>query len=84
MKEILAPRILSNSREIRGHVDSEQKELCTMAFGFFCNLFKEESSENAAYDTEEEFGVRVHVEKTEDKFSDNKTYDVYITKKEHH
>lgn len=81
--EILATRILSNNREIRGHVDSKQDKHCKKAFDFFCNLFKEESSENAAYDTKEEFGVSVHVKKKEDKFSDKKTYDVYITKKEY-
>ena len=79
----LASRILPGNIELRGHVESEQKELCTRAFGFFCNLFKKESSDNAAYDTEKKFGVSVHVEKKENKFSDKKTYDVYITKKEY-
>ena len=79
---IITSRILPGGIEVRG-VDSKQDKHCKKAFDFFCNLFKEESSENAAYDTKEEFGVSVHVKKKEDKFSDKKTYDVYITKKEY-
>ena len=77
----LASRILPGNIEVRGHVENERND--TQAFDFFCNLFRKKSSGNAAYDTEEEFGVSVHVEKKENKFSDKKTYDVYITKKEH-
>lgn len=82
--ETLASRILSGNREIRGHVDSEASELCKKAFAFFCDEFKKESSQNSAWDTQEEFKVDVHVEKKQDKFdNEKKTYDVYISKKEY-
>lgn len=82
--EILASRILSSNREIRGHVDSEASELCKNAFDFFCNKFKEESSEDAAWDTQEEFKVNVHIKNEPNMFdNERRTYDVYISKKEH-
>lgn len=81
----LSPRILSRDKEIEVivHIDSEQKELCKRAFEFFLDEFNKNSSADSAWDTEEEFKVNVHIKTKEDKFSNKKTYDVYITPKEH-
>lgn len=73
-------RILPSNREVRGHVNKS----CKDAFDFFCDKFKEESSADAVADTEEEFDVNIYIKKQQDKFKpEKKTYDVYISKKEH-
>ena len=76
MKETLASRILPNNKEVRGHVDSEKFELCKNALDFFCNKFKKESSEDAAWDTQEEFNIPIRVENFYEE--PMHVYDVYI------
>lgn len=81
--KILSSRILPGNIEVKGYVDIKKEKLCKEAFEFFCDKFKKESSANSAWDTEEEFKVNVHIKMKKDIFSGKKTYDVYITPKEH-
>ena len=81
MKTTIASRILPSNREVRGHVENKEY---TKALDFFCDKLKKESSEDAACDTEKKFDVSICIEEKQDKFKlEKKTYDVYISKKEH-
>lgn len=83
MKTTIASRILPSNREVRGHVENERR-IYKDAFDFFCDKFKEESSADAVADAEEEYGVNIYIEEKRYKFKpEKKTYDVYISKKEH-